>query len=74
MLAALHEHVRELVEQWLDDQPAAGDPRDWYTLEEAAGLLGCSYDAARMRARRGRLEVRRQGRTVLVSARSLTLP
>jgi hypothetical protein len=27
-----------------------------------------------MRAKRRRLEVRRQGRTVLVSARSLTLP
>jgi excisionase family DNA binding protein len=73
LLVALDEYVRDLVDERLADQTVASMGRDWYTLEEAARLLGCSYGAARMRARRGRLEVRRQGRTVLVSARSLKL-
>jgi hypothetical protein len=72
MLAALDEHVRELVDERLASQATAGS-RDWYTLEETAERLGCSYDAARMRAKRGRFETKRQGRTVLVSARSLRL-
>jgi DNA-directed RNA polymerase specialized sigma24 family protein len=73
LLAALDDHVRELVDERLADQAAAGDGRDWYSLAEAARRLGCSYDAARLRAKRGRLETKRQGRTILVSARSLRL-
>ena len=71
LLSALDEHVRELVDERLADHAAAGDGRDWYTLGDAADVLGCSYDAARQRAKRGRLEVCRQARRVLVSARSI---
>jgi excisionase family DNA binding protein len=45
--------------------------RSWYTIAEAADRLGCSTDAVRMRAKRGRLVTRRQGRTVYVSAASV---
>lgn len=45
--------------------------REWLTLREAAELLGCSPDAVRMRAARGRLHTRRQGRRVYVSAASV---
>jgi excisionase family DNA binding protein len=64
-LAALDEYVRELVDEYVANV-ARSDKREWYPLDEAAQLLGCSYDAVRMRVRRGRLESRRQGRTVLV--------
>jgi excisionase family DNA binding protein len=73
LLAALDAYIAELVDERLADQPARDD-REWFTLEEAADLLGCTYDAARKRARRGRLETRRHGRTILVSARSLEAP
>lgn len=43
----------------------------WLTLEQAAGRLGCSPDAVRMRVSRGRLESRHQGRRVYVSAESV---
>lgn len=43
----------------------------WLTLEQAAELLGCSPDAVRMRANRGRLETRWHGRRVYVSAASV---
>jgi excisionase family DNA binding protein len=42
--------------------------KPWLTLAEAAERLGCSPDAVRMRARRGRLEHRYQGRRLYVSA------
>jgi len=53
---------------------AACQPRAdlrWLTLEQAAERLGCSTDAVRMRARRGRLKMRRHGRRVYVSAASV---
>jgi excisionase family DNA binding protein len=40
-------------------------------LEEAAERLGCTPDAVRMRVKRGRLDHRRQGRRVYVSAMSV---
>ena len=43
----------------------------WLTLEQAAERLGCSTDAVRMRAKRGRLSSRRQGRRVYVSRESV---
>jgi excisionase family DNA binding protein len=46
-------------------------PRKWLTVAEAATRLGCSRDAIRMRVRRGRLEAKRQGRTVYVSSDSV---
>ena len=60
------ERVRaELASQARDDGPA------WLTLARAAELLGCSTDAVRMRAKRGRLETRTQGRRLYVSAESV---
>ncbi len=48
-----------------------GTPRPWLTVAEAAERLGCSADAIRMRCSRGRLEHRRQGRRLYVSADSV---
>ena len=44
---------------------------DWLPLQQAADLLGCSPDAVRMRANRGRLKTRRHGRRLYVSAASV---
>jgi excisionase family DNA binding protein len=41
---------------------------EWLTLEQAAERLGCTAEAVRMRANRGRLERRSQGRRVYVRA------
>jgi excisionase family DNA binding protein len=71
VLAALDAYVQELVEERLAEAEPHDDGRRWYRLEEAADLLGCSYDAIRMRVARGRLTTRRQGRTVYVSGDSL---
>jgi excisionase family DNA binding protein len=68
---ALRPLVIEVVEQELDRR-FDGLERDngprWLTLDQAATRLGCSRDAVRMRARRGRLEHRYQGRRLYVSA------
>lgn len=45
--------------------------RVWLTLKEAAERLGCTPDAVRMRVNRGRLDHRRQGRRLYVSAVSV---
>ena len=67
--------IEELVELRVREELAARDAqveqRTWLTLEEAGLQLGCSADAVRMRIRRGRLESRRQGRRVYVSAASV---
>jgi excisionase family DNA binding protein len=47
----------------------SGSP--WLTLDQAAQRLGCSVDAVRMRARRGRLVTKHQGRRVYVSRESV---
>lgn len=68
---ALRPLVVEVVEQEIDrrlDRLERGTAPRWLTLEQAAGRLGCSRDAVRMRARRGRLEHRYQGRRLYVSA------
>jgi excisionase family DNA binding protein len=65
--------VVELVTEELDRELAElreSAPR-WLTLEQAAARLGCSPGAVRMRARRGRLEYRYQGRRMYVSADSV---
>src|SRR5687767_10384964 len=46
---------------------AAAEPVEWLTYEQAGTLLGCTADAVRMRASRGRLEVRHHGRRAYVS-------
>jgi excisionase family DNA binding protein len=63
------ERVRvELAER---DAHANANGSTWLTLEQAGEQLGCSADAVRMRVKRGRLESRRQGRRVYVSAESV---
>jgi excisionase family DNA binding protein len=78
MLEALRpfvaELVAELVEQELERRLAelpTAVQRPWLTIAEAAERLACSPDAVRMRVNRGRLDHRRQGRRVYVSARSV---
>jgi excisionase family DNA binding protein len=72
---AIVDAIEELVELRVREELAARDAqveqRTWLTLEEAGEQLGCSPDAVRMRVRRGRLEARRQGRRVYVSAASV---
>ena len=63
--------VVELIEQELSRRLDELDtevkrPR-WLTLGQAAERLGCSPDAVRMRARRGRIDYRYQGRRMYVS-------
>jgi excisionase family DNA binding protein len=65
-VAALRSRVDEL-----ERNGAGGPVRAWLTLDEAGERLGVSADAVRMRARRGRLEHRRHGRRLYVSATSV---
>jgi excisionase family DNA binding protein len=61
----IREEVAEQIRERLSER------KSWLTLAEAAELLGCSPDAVRMRARRGRLEHRYQGRRLYVSAEAV---
>lgn len=67
--------IERLVDERIADALAARDDGvampPWLTLEQAASRLDCSVDAVRMRARRGRLDVRRDGRRVYVSRASV---
>lgn len=70
---ALQDLVDERVRAELGSNAArgAGLARRWLTIPEAALALGCSPDAIRMRVARGRLEHRRQGRRVYISAAAI---
>jgi excisionase family DNA binding protein len=70
LLDALEDLVAERVAAELASRPAP-QAAPWLTLEQAGELLGCSRDAVRMRASRGRLETRRHGRRIYVSAASV---
>lgn len=72
VLDALEELVAERVAAELARLGAAHDsgPR-WLTVEQAAERLACTPAAVRMRANRGRLDTRRHGRRVYVSAASV---
>jgi excisionase family DNA binding protein len=61
--------VQARVEEALAEREHGG--RAWLTLTEAAQRLGCTPDAVRMRINRGRLEHRRHGRRLYVSAASV---
>jgi hypothetical protein len=63
--------VDERVEACLADFAATSDAPKWLTLEQAGVRLGCSPDAVRMRAKRGRLTTRHVGRRVYVSRASV---
>jgi excisionase family DNA binding protein len=73
LVAAIEQLVDERVEARLAEleQPARFTLAPWLTLEQAAERLGCTTDAVRMRAKRGRLESRRQGRRLYISADSV---
>lgn len=73
VLRLVDEYVREIALDVVRAEVAraALNRPAWYTLEEAARRLGISPDAARMRAKRGRLKTRRQGRRLYVSASSV---
>jgi excisionase family DNA binding protein len=58
--------VREEIDGLVEER--LGERKRWLTLGEAAERLGCSADAVRMRARRGRIGHRYQGRRFYVSA------
>lgn len=71
LLDALDSYVAERVAVALAATPTVEDGARWLTCEQAAKRLGCSAPAIRMRVKRGRLEHRRQGRRLYVSARSV---
>ncbi len=71
---ALVELVRAIVREELDArQPETASPASpkWLTVAQAAALLCCSCDAVRMRVKRERLEARKQGRRLYISAESI---
>jgi hypothetical protein len=71
-IEAIESYVDERIAAQLAQTPAVtnGAP-EWLSLQQAADRLDCSPDAVRMRARRGRLEARHQGRRLYVSRRSV---
>jgi hypothetical protein len=66
VLAALDEHVREIVDERLREERARQPRRHWLTLEEGAIEYGCTRNALRMRADRGTVESRKVGRLIYV--------
>lgn len=69
---ALVEVIRALVIEELEVRlPTQADPKPWLTPIEAGERLGCTPEAIRRRANRGRLETRYQGRRMYVSAESV---
>ena len=68
LVAALDEHIREVVAEAIREERARQPRREWLPLAEAAREYGCSEDALRMRVNRGSVEARRQGRRLLVRA------
>ena len=67
---AMHPRLEALVQARIEQSLAEREQhgRAWLTLREAAQQLGCTPDAVRMRINRGRLEYRRHGRRLYVSA------
>jgi excisionase family DNA binding protein len=63
------ERVAVEVECRRDFKPVRG--AQWLTLDQAAQRLGCTPDAVRMRVNRGRLQHRKHGRRLYVSAESV---
>jgi DNA-directed RNA polymerase specialized sigma24 family protein len=79
LAAVLAPEVLDALDELVADRVAAelarhaqtdAGPR-WLTLDQAAERLGCTPAAVRMRANRGRLQTRRHGRRVYVSADSV---
>lgn len=73
LFALVEQYVREVALEVTQAEIARAAFRrpSWYSVEEAARRLGISPAAVRMRATRGRLETRRQGRRLYVAAASV---
>jgi Helix-turn-helix domain len=74
VLGLVDAYVHDLVRRVVREELAASEcleRRSWYSVDAAASRLGISPAAVRMRARRGRLETRRQGRRLYISAASV---
>jgi hypothetical protein len=68
IVAALDEHVRDVVRETVRDEIDRQDGRQWIPVPEAAKVYGCSPAALRMRVKRGTVEARRQGSRLFVRA------
>jgi hypothetical protein len=71
LVAAIEQLVDERVARAMAQLRVPPPPSPWLTVAQAADLLGCSPAAVRMRINRGRLVVRRHGRRLYVSRRSV---
>lgn len=71
LVRAIEDLIEERVREEIEARKPAEPARKWLTTTEAAEQLGCSPDAVRMRAKRGRLQHRRQGRTLYIAAASI---
>ena len=71
IVANLAAAILDVIREELAARPANPTEPRWLTLEQAGERLGCSPDAVRMRVKRGRLEARRHGRRIYVSATSV---
>jgi hypothetical protein len=66
VVAALDEHIRDVVIDTIREERARVERGEWVPLTVGAARLGCTADALRMKAKRGTIESRRQGRRVYV--------
>lgn len=71
LIEALDNLIAERIGEAMEAAGRAAPEAEWIDLGRAAELLGCSVNAVRMRGRRGRLDVRYQGRRMYVSRRSV---
>jgi hypothetical protein len=68
LLAALDEHIRDVVDEAIREERRRQPKREWLTFAEGAVEYGCTYDALRARADRGTVESMRKGRVRYVRA------
>lgn len=66
LVAALDDHIRDIVAEVVLDERARAERREWLPISDAAARLGCTTDAVRMRVKRKTIESRRQGRRIYV--------
>jgi len=80
LAAILSVELVDAIETYIDERvtaalaelaPPNGSEPEWLTLEQAGERLGCTADAIRMRANRGRLNSKHVGRRRYVSRASV---
>ena len=74
LLNALEALISERVAEALGKFERVEEGDGWLTVSEAAGREGCSTDAIRMRAKRGRYATRYVGRSLYVQLGCATRP